>query len=385
MATLSFRARRGFTLIEITISMVLLLAVIGMSTQLFRRQSGAVSSQAGTLDATQNSRFAINNLERELRMAGGGVVDRQPILVMAGATAITFNADLVAVDTGDYSAVYYNPDADSAAVGVLRHTNRITLPGTSTLYPDSTYTQNGLPSSAETISYWLSRDSTTSRTDEYILFRRANNRTPRVVARGIVYRSGMTIFEYFRDSLGTLLPVSPAVLPLIHTAAIHGSSSDTALVAWTDSIRQVRATFRSRFVDPRQPTKYVERTVQMRVLLKNAGLVRFSSCGNAPLDVSPTAVVTNIGGQDVVNLRWTPSIDENSGEHDVERYAIYRRLAAAGVFDEPFASVPAGDTAYHFQDNDSALRGQSWVYGVAAQDCTPLNSPPGVTGTVVVP
>src|SRR5262245_16391901 len=168
MATLSLRARRGFTLIEITISMVLLLAVIGMSTQLFRRQSGAVSTQAGTLDATQNSRFAINNLERELRMAGGGVVDRQPILVMAGATAITFNADLVSVDTGDYSAVYYNPDADSAAAGVLRHTNKITLPGTSTLYPDSTYAQNGLPSSAETISYWLSRDSTTTRTDEYI-------------------------------------------------------------------------------------------------------------------------------------------------------------------------------------------------------------------------
>jgi hypothetical protein len=372
-------------LIEITISMALLLAVIGMSTQLFRRQSGAVATQAGTLDATQNSRFAINNLERELRMAGGGVVDRQPIMVMAGATAITFNADLVAVDTGDYSAVYYNPDADSAAAGVLRNTNKITLPGTSTQYPDSTYSQNGLPSNAETISYWLVRDSTSPRTDEYILYRRANNRTPRVVARGIVYKTGTSIFDYYRDSAGTLIQISNTVLPLMHAAPIHGSSADSGRSAWTDSIRQVRATFRSRFVDPRQPTKYVERTVQMRVLLKNAGLVRFSSCGNAPLGVAPTATVTTLNGVSVVNLRWTPSIDENTGEKDVERYAIYRRLAGSASFDEPFASVPAGDTAYHFQDNDTQLSGKSWVYGVAAQDCTPLNSPAGVTSTVAIP
>src|SRR3954468_4959782 len=133
MTPSTLRPRRGFTMIEIIISMSLMLAVIGLSTQLFRRQSTAVSTQAGTLDAQQNSRFALGNLDRELRMAGGGVVDKQPMLVMAAATAITFNADLVATDTGDYAAVYVNPDADSAAVGMLRTTNKITLPGTSTL------------------------------------------------------------------------------------------------------------------------------------------------------------------------------------------------------------------------------------------------------------
>jgi hypothetical protein len=184
-----------------------------------------------------------------------------------------------------------------------------------------------------------------------------------------------------------LISVSPAVLPLIHTAAIHGSAPDTARASWPDSIRQVRATFRSRFVDPRQPGKYVERTVQMRVLLKNAGLVRFSSCGNAPLSqgISPSATLATLNGQSVVNLRWTPALDENGGEHDVERYAIYRRLAGVPMFDEPFASVPAGDTVYHFQDSDSQLSTQSWVYAIAAQDCTPDNSPPALTGTVIVP
>lgn len=385
----SLRARRGFTLIEIMISMTLVLAVIGMSTQLFRRQSNAVSTQAGTLDATQNSRFALSNLDRELRMTGGGVVDRQPMLVMAGLTSIVFNANLVAVDTGDYAAVYYNPDADSAAAGVFRHQYKLPLPGSSTQYPESTYTQNGLPSSAETIAYWLSRDSTSTRTDEYILFRRVNARTPRIVARNIVYNTGDTVFQYFRaDSTGTLLPVATSALPLIHNAAIHGSPVDTGRGAWTDSIRQVRARFKSRYYDPRAQ-KNVERTLELRVKLMNAGLIRYSTCGNPPLSVAATATAVAANGTTVltpyVRIRWTPSIDERTGERDVERYAIYRRLSSVVNFDEPFASIPAsGDTAYFFNDMD-VIPGQSWVYGIAAQDCTPLLSSAGQTGAVTVP
>ncbi len=112
----------------------------------------------------QNSRFALGLLERELRMAGVGVADAQPLLVMAGPTsAVTFNADLVALDTGDYSAVYINPDADSAGVDLMRTSAKITLPGTTKQYPDTNYMYNiGVPSNAETITYWLSRDSTSS-------------------------------------------------------------------------------------------------------------------------------------------------------------------------------------------------------------------------------
>src|SRR6185312_2812078 len=102
--------------------------------------------------------------------------------------AITFTADLVSVDTGDLTAVYINPDADSAGVDVLRNSEKITLPGTSKLYPDSTYTQGaGVPSNAETISYWLSADSTVKTANAYILFRRVNARPPHVVARDLVY------------------------------------------------------------------------------------------------------------------------------------------------------------------------------------------------------
>ena len=179
----ALRARRGFTVVEMVLSMALMLAIFGLATQLFRRQSTQVSSQAGRLDAQQNSRFALSMLDRELRVAGVGVADAQPLLVMAGATALTFNADLVALDTGDLGAVYINPDADSAAADVMRTSNKVTLPGTTKEYPDTTYMQNvGVPSNAETISYWLSPDSTSTRTNQYVLFRRVNARPPKVVA-----------------------------------------------------------------------------------------------------------------------------------------------------------------------------------------------------------
>jgi Tfp pilus assembly protein PilW len=385
----SFRARRGFTIAEMLLSMALMLAVFGLSTQLFRRQSNAVSTQAGRLDAQQNSRFALSVLDRELRVAGVGVVDAQPLLVMAGPTALTFNADLVAIDTGDLGAVYIDADADSAAADVMRTSNKITLPGTSKQYPDSTYMQNvGVPSLAETISYWLSRDSTSTRSNEYVLFRRVNTRPPRVVARGIIYNSTDTIFQYFKgDTTGTLTPVSPALLPIVHTAPVHGSSADTARSALTDSVRQVKVQFTSLYHDPKT-NKDILRRMQQTIRLMNAGLIHHTTCGNPPLSVATNVSVTVANGSTVpqtfVTVSWTPSVDDGAGEKDVERYAIYRRLSGATSFDEPFASVPGGNSSYSFKDTD-VLSGQTWIYGVAAQDCTPLSSPIGASSPITIP
>lgn len=388
MNTPAVRVRRGFTLIEVMISMTLMLTVIGLSTQLFRRQSKAVSDQAGRLDAQQNSRFAIGNLEREFRMAGVSVVDQQPLLVMAGATALTFNADLVARDTGDLTAVYINPEADSGAVGMLRASNKITLPGTSKLYPDTNYSQNGVPSSAETISYWLSRDSTSTRSNEYIFFRRVNDRAPRVVARGIVYNAGDTIFRYYKaDSVGALFPVSSALLPLVHSAPIHGAKGDTARSALTDSIRQVRVRLTSVYHDPRTGQD-VFRRMQTTIHLMNAGLIRHSSCGEAPLGVAPIVTTTAANGgtvpQSFVTINWMASVDEASGEKDVEHYALYRRPASQTSFEEPFASVPAGAASYEFNDT-SVLSGQTWIYAVVAVDCSSLKSSFGSSSPIVIP
>lgn len=386
--TPTLRARRGFTMLEMLLSMALLMTVLGLSTRLFRVQANAVSTQAGRLDAMQNSRFALGLLEREVRMAGVGVADAQPLLVMAGPLGLSFNADLAALDTGDYSAVYINPDADSASVDVMRTSAKITLPGTSKLYPDTNYMYNvGVPSNAETITYWLSRDSTSTRSNEYILFRRANARTPKVVARGIIVNTTDTVFQYWKaDTSGTLTRVSGALLPINHSAAMHGSTADTSRSALTDSIKQMRVTFKSIYHDPKTNVD-VMRTVSQTIHLMNAMLIHRSTCGQPPLGVSPTAVATAAGPgnpQTSVTISWAASTDEAHGEKDIERYALYRRLAAVTTFDEPFASVPAGSTSYSFTDTD-VVTGQQWVYGVAAQDCTPASSPIGSTTTITIP
>ena len=384
----ALRARRGFTILEMLLSMSLMLAILGMSTQLFRKQSNAVSTQAGRLDAQQNSRFALSEIERELRVAGVGVADAQPILVMAGPLGFTFNADLVSLDTGDLASVYINPDADSAGVDVLRTNEKITLPGTAKLYPDTTYMMaNGVPSNAETISFWLSRDSTSSYANEYILFRRANARTPKVVARGIVYDPLDPIFTYLKsDTAGVLSVVSAALLPLTHFTPIHSSPTDTGKSALTDSIRQVRVQFTSIYHDPRT-LQDIPRRLATTIYLKNAGLIRHATCGMSPLPVTATALVTPVGPgvpQAYVTVSWTPSVDDGHGEKDVERYALYRRLSTVTTYDEPFGSVVGGSLTYSFRDTD-ILSGQSWIYGISAQDCSPLSSPMGETTAVVIP
>lgn len=389
----SLRARRGFTIAEMLVAMTLMGVLLGISTQLFRKQSNAVSTQAGRLDAQQNSRFALSSLDRELRVAGVGVVDAQPLIVEAGPLSITFNADLLARDTADLGAVYINPDADSASAGVMKPSDKLLLPGTTNYYPDSMYYQNAaVPSLAETISYWLSKDSTSTRSNEYILFRRVNGRDARVVARGIIYNSSDTIFQYFKgDTTGALTPIAGSKLPLVHTSAIHGAPADTGRSALTDSIRQVKVQLTSVFHDARTG-KDTYRRLQTTIHIMNAGLIHHSTCGQPPIGVSPTASVTPADGitvfQTYVTVSWAPSVDDGKGEKDVMRYAIYRRLSTDSVFDQPLASAPAGldtsATTYSFKDTD-VLSGQSWIYGVAAQDCTPSSSPIGTTSTVTIP
>jgi hypothetical protein len=371
------------------VAMTLMLTLIGLSTELFRRQSTMVSTQTGRLDAQSNTRYAVSMLDRELRMAGAGVVDAQPLLVAAGPLSITFNADLTALDTGDLTAVYINPDADSAGVDVLRNSEKITLPGTTKQYPDSTYMQGvGVPSNAETVSYWLSADSSVKTANAYILFRRVNAETPRVVARDLRYTSSDTVFQYFKaDTLGNLTAISPAILPLVHSAAVHGSQADTAKSALTDSITEVKVRLTSLYHDARTNTD-TQRRQQLTIHLMNAGLIHHTTCGNPPLPVTPTAVATAADGvtvlQPYVTITWAKSVDDGGGEKDVERYAVYKRLSTSATFDMPFASLPGGTSSYTFVDSD-VQSGDKWVYGVTAQDCTPSSSPMGSTLAVTIP
>ncbi|HET9425806.1 MAG TPA: hypothetical protein VFO55_10575 [Gemmatimonadaceae bacterium] len=380
------RRRSGFTILETIISMTMVILVMGLATKFFMEQTRMLSQQSGRLEAQQNAQFSLATLDREMRVAGIGVVDAQPILVQAEARAITFNADLVSRVLNDPGAVYIDSDADSSSTLSFSKSERKLLPlSTTKSYPDTNYSlAAGVPSRAETVSFWVSRDSTSPATDEFILFRRINGGAPRVVARSLQVKPGDTVFQYFkRDSIGNPVPISSGLLPVYHTAAIHGAPNDTGRSALTDSIRTVRVRLTAMFRD-RNGAKIIRR-IDMTIQLMNAGLIRRNSCGESPLGVSPTAVVLTdtMTNAPMVQVAWVKSADEGMGEKDVERYSIFRRKVD-GAFAEPLASIPAGSEAYAFVDREVAAD-QQWVYGVTAQDCTPNVSSMASTGAVVIP
>jgi prepilin-type N-terminal cleavage/methylation domain-containing protein len=379
-------ARAGFTLIEVLISMTILLSVLGIATNLFRKQGSVIAAQSGRLEAQQTAQFTLSTLDRELRLAGVGVVDMQPILVQAEANAVTFNADLVSFVPGDPSAVYYDEDAtEQFALGWQSSAKKM-LPMSSRLYPESTYMRTaGFPSGAETISFWLSADSSAKGPNEYILWRRINDSPNRVVAKGIVKNANDTVFQYFKgDTSGVLTPIPAASLPLYHNAPTHGQPSDTGKFALVDSIRTIRIRLTVVYHDRKGD---VFRRLDNTIRLMNSGLIRRSTCGDPPTAVSPTATAS-IGaetGNPQVTIAWAMSSDETGGEKDVERYALFRRPVGAPASDnEPFASVPAGTANYTFVDTD-VKTGEQWIYGAASQDCTPNSSSVNFASSVTIP
>lgn len=373
-------SRRGYTLMEMLISVTLTMIAIGIAIPFFLTQNRALQNQSGRLDAQLNVNFALDAIDRDLRVAGVGITNRQPLLVQMASNAITFNADLTSTSLADYATVYYDPDAAANTVSMLWPANKVTLPNSSWLYPDSAYYASaGVPSAAETISYYVEADPQAS--GLFRLMRRVNDATPRVLARGIKTIASDPFFRYFKlASNGALVEIAQGTLPKRHLPGWHGTPSDTGIAALADSVVLVRAKFTIVHRDPRyaDATRVEERTVR----ITNAGLIRASTCGDAPLNPGVLNAVATATPQ--VTLTWTKSGDEGAGEKDVERYAIYRRVAGATVFAEPLASIAAGAAAPSFVDTD-VKPGESWVYGVAAQDCTPALSSMVISAAVVIP
>jgi hypothetical protein len=372
--------RRGFTVLELLVSISLTMAAIGIAIPFFLAQSRSLEASSGRLDAQLNINFGLDAMDRDLRIAGVGITQRQPLLVQMASDAITFNGDLASGLQGDVTAVYYDPDAPPGATSMLSPANKVTLPNSSWQYPDSAYWSSpGVPTSAETISYYVVPDSQSP--GLFKLMRRANDATPRVMARGIKAVAGEPWFRYFKlNVLGALVEIPQGSLPRRHPTPWHGAPGDTNQVALVDSVRLIRVKFTGVHRDPRYPDaiRVEERTIR----IMNAGLVRASTCGDAPLAAS--ALVGVADGTPSVTLTWTASVDEGAGEKDIERYAIYRRLPLALLFDEPIAAIAAGQAAPMYVDTD-VKPGDTWVYGVSAQDCTPSSSSMITTGTIVVP
>jgi hypothetical protein len=379
------RDRDGFALLELVIAIMLIGITLGLTVPFFRTQVQAFGNTSGRDDAAQNARYGVSMIDRELRVAGIGVVDAQPMVVQAASNAITFNVDLVSRLQSDPAAAYFDPDEDPGAVVSLPRTSRITLPLSGFQYPDSNYSQAaGEPSAAETVSFWVAPDPDPLAKGTNILYRRVNNLAPTIVAKAITILPGEPVFRYFKaDTLGQLVEIPQSSLPIYHSAPIHNSKADSSTSALTDSIRVVRVRLTGVYVD--RAGKKLNRPIETGIRIMNAGLLHFATCGDPPIFTSgvTAAANTNVSAPKVV-VGWSSSVDQAAGEKDVEQYSIYRRKDTDLAFTEPLASIPSGSSTYSFTDTQVAS-GDRWVYGVAARDCGGQSSAVMTSPLVVVP
>ncbi|HEU4642532.1 MAG TPA: prepilin-type N-terminal cleavage/methylation domain-containing protein [Gemmatimonadaceae bacterium] len=373
------RGRRGVTLVEMLVALAVFGIVMTAAMGFIRTQSAALRLGTDRMGAIQNAQFAMSTLTSQLRTAGGGVLDQQPFIVYAGPNVVAFNADYATNVANDPFAVYYDADAPTGTVTALRGSQQITVPLTAFAYPDSTYEDEaGNPSPAETIIFYVTPDSSTPRTDDYALFRQVNADAPELVARDILATPGTPFFQYYRlvsppDEAARVDSIPASRMPLAHTVVAHLSPADTGAEAVVDSIRAVRVTLTVTDGDARNGE--LHRTISRLIRLPNAGLASRHTCGDPPqLGASLGATAQTLStGDVVVNLSWAPAVDDAGGEKDVVRYVIWRKFASGADWGDPYLSIPSGNTSYTYTDA-AVQRDSTYVYQLAAQDCSPALS-----------
>lgn len=379
--------RRGMTLVELMIAMVIFSIVLGAALSFMSRQSRAYRVGSERMEVLQNLRFAANTLNTDLRTAGANLPDQQPQFVYAGSDVVAFNADYATNVAGDAWAVYYDRDAPTGAVTAMRASQSAAIPNTTFPYPTVDYGLAGVNSPAELLVFFFAPDTLTSRGDDFILYRQVNDQAPELVARNLLQTPGTPFLAYYRvrtpvGSPTRIEPVPAAQLPLVHLAPFHLSPADTGASARTDSLRGVQISFTA--TNGLTGAAERQRAFSRLVRFPNAGLGTRRTCGDDPILGTPlNAVAVTLGtGDPAVRLVWNAATDETAGEKDVVRYVLWRRLVGAPEWGDPYRSVPAGNAAYMWEDQ-FVQAGVAYEYALAAQDCTPTQSTLAISAPVV--
>ncbi|MEP7384585.1 MAG: hypothetical protein ABI910_23125 [Gemmatimonadota bacterium] len=378
--------RRGYSLGELLLTMTITIGVFAAAVPFFTMQMRALAQDVGRTDAQQTARYAQNTVDRELRNIGIGVQPmdasqgiprNQPKVIQAHAYSVTFNTDLIANDTADVEAVYYDPNVPLGLTIAMTTGATVSLPFSSKSYPDYTYRKSDRSLSfAETVSYWVSADSSAaSGSNMYVLWRRVNDGANSVVATGIRITTGQPFFKYSR-----VLPSGS--IDSVYTSALPIYWDQTGSIA--DSIRTVTLTVNGVFkgYNLQNRSQTFVRTVKSETALANIGLSQRNSCGDVPLNPGiPIVANVNISGVDRVQVTWTASPDEAGGEKDIERYAVFRRVAGSS-WTEPISQVGKSNSASYMWEDFNLVPGVTFEYGVSAQDCSPANSSMRVSSAI---
>lgn len=213
------------------------------------------------------------------------------------------------------------------------------------------------------------------------------------MVRGVLRDSNATspalpFFKYYYlnapvGGVATVDSVPTAWGPVAHTAAQHGVLPDTGIIARVDLIRSVQVRFR--VTNNRAGTAQRIRAISTMIPLPNVGVKKLQTCGDAPIFGS--IITATVDPTPFVTVTWVASVDEGSGEQDIIRYVLWRRIVGSPSYPswgDPYSSEPSGAPPYSFVDSN-VLPATSYEYAVSAQDCTPLLSAKRISGTAVIP
>jgi type II secretory pathway pseudopilin PulG len=381
--------RRGMTLLELLVALITFLGFLAATFGALRSQLRGFTRGTDESGVLQNLRYGVDQMEQDIRSAGANTPDRQPAVVYPSSNAFAFSGDLVSNLPDDFVAVYVDPDAPAGQVSAWRLASAAAIPGSAPAvnWPAADFPTSG----AETVTFWFTGDTETSRADDFVLMRQVNMAAPEILMRNVLTPTGGAPFLAYHELVTpatgtqTLQPVVAGLLPLRHSAPQHGQLPDTGAIARIDRLRAVEV--RYRVTNARPGTAERIRPIRAVVAMPNIGVKKIQSCGGAPVFgqmVSATLVVDAVTGARRVDVAWNASVDETAGEEDVIRYVLWRRTAVNPDWGDPFTSIPSGAGPYLFSDPDIES-GQSYQYSLAAQDCTPTLSSRSTSVMVAVP
>ena len=397
MSSTAPHTRRGFTLAEVMLALVIFSVVMAGAFSFLVSQSRGFRSMANRTAQIQNGRFGRDIMRQEIRTAGTNVTDIQPTLVYASDSVFAFNSDLTTnrLDSAMFSgAVYVDPKATNAEVGALTLGNAITIPGSAPAftYPIADYSAvAGTTGDAETIMFRFTKDTTSSNSADVMLVRQVNGRRAEIIATGLRKSGSIPFFRYWHDpsrfnTNNTDLDTVPRDwLPLTKAVVARGIAPDTgtAVSMRIDQVRGVEVTY-----EPSRPVNGQANVVRYTVPMPNTAVERQArACGRPPI-VPNAPNAAWVSDSNAVILTWSPAVDDGHGEEDAVRYVIWRRIVGAPVWGSPFASISVvgGTTTYRYKDSGVQVGvGTMYQYGIAVQDCTPNISSLVSSGAVVVP
>jgi len=163
-ARIHARVRAGFTLVELTIALVIMGVVVSTAVAFVARQNAAYQAALERMVALRNIRYALTTLAQDLETLGTNVPAGQPNLFYADDDVVVFSADHTTNVADDPFAVYYAAGAPTGEV--VAPSGTFQLPNASADYPDTAYTTGtGTRSPAEVLSFWFEPDTSSTRTD----------------------------------------------------------------------------------------------------------------------------------------------------------------------------------------------------------------------------